>query len=294
MSRKPDRKSLGRGLSALLGDLEDTSDDATAPAQSTQLTAPIERLHPNPDQPRRDFREREMEELTSSIRERGIIQPIIVRPDPQIPGDYQIVAGERRWRAAQRAQLHEVPIILRRLDDQTVLEIAIIENVQRADLNPVEEALGYAQLIDRFSYTQEDLARIVGKSRSYIANTLRLLQLPGEVQDLLRNGALTAGHARALITATDPVALAQQTVARGLTVRQVEEMARRTPDTPRSGTRPPRQDKDADTRQIEGDLSAAIGMTCRITHLSAEGAGELTIQYRTLADLDRLLSKLVE
>lgn len=295
MSRKPERKSLGRGLSALLGDLGDdeTPEDAPTPDRGP-TSAPIDRLHPNPDQPRRDFRERELEELTTSVRERGVIQPIIVRPDPRHPGDYQIVAGERRWRAAQRAQLHDVPIVVRSLDDRAVLEIAIIENVQRADLNPVEEALGYGQLLDRFSYTQEELARIVGKSRSHIANTLRLLQLPAEVQAMLRSGTLTAGHARALITATDPIALANKAVGQGLTVRQVEELARRLPNIPRGKPQSRPAEKDADTRQIEGDLSAAIGMSVRIDHNGPDGAGTLTITYKNLDDLDRLLAKLAE
>jgi ParB family chromosome partitioning protein len=215
-----------------------------------------------------------------------------VRPDPNHSGDYQLVAGERRWRAAQRAQIHEIPVVIRDLDDRTVLEVAIIENVQRADLNPVEEATGYAQLVERFSYSQEGLAEIIGKSRSYVANTLRLLGLPEEVLGYLRAGRLTAGHARALIKAAEPVKLAEEAVRKGLTVRQVEELARRT--TQSSGTRRPRTgtpEKDADTRALEGDLSAALGMTVSIGH-AGDGSGELRIRYRTLDDLDRLCQRL--
>ncbi len=303
MTSKPERRGLGRGLSALLGDIGETTvpvGPAAAPAASaeparralTVATAPIERLHSNPDQPRRDFPEAELSELAESIRQRGIIQPVVVRPHPEREGHYQIVAGERRWRAAQRARLHELPIVVRELDDRAVLELAIIENVQRADLNPIEEAAGYAQLIERFSYTQEELAQIVGKSRPHVANALRLLGLPDQVQRMLRAGKLTAGHARALINAPDPVALAEQVVTRGLTVRQVEELARRVA-APRRKPRGHAPQKDADTRQLEGDLSAAIGMAVSIHHRPEDaGGGELRIRYRTLDELDRLCQML--
>jgi len=306
MSRKPERKGLGRGLSALLGDLDPepvaaTPEAAPAPdaapdsprAPRAQLTAPVETLHPNPDQPRRDFAERDLAELADSIRQRGIIQPVIVRRHPTRDGQYQIVAGERRWRAAQRAQLHDIPIVLRDLDDKAVLELAIIENVQRADLNAIEEAAGYAQLIERFGHTQEVMAGIVGKSRPHVANTLRLLSLPEQVQAMLRAGKLSAGHARALINAADPVALAEQAVARGLTVRQVEELARRAPPLRRKGRGKggPLQ-KDADTRVLEGDLSAAIGMPVSIEHRADGTGGELRVRYKSLDDLDRLCRQL--
>ena len=303
MAKRPERRNLGRGLSALLGEIEapvavDAADAPEAPAEQSakrpaETRLPLEKLRPNPDQPRRDFAEAELEELASSIRERGIIQPIVVRPDPLNPGDYQLVAGERRWRAAQRAQLHEIPAVVRDLDDRAVLEVAIIENVQRSDLNPIEEALGYAQLIEKFSHTQEELARIVGKSRPHVANLMRLLSLPEQVQRLVRQGKLTVGHARALINAADPVALAEQAVLKGLSVRQVEELARRIPR--RAAPRPPRMpEKDADTRVLEGDLSAAIGMKVQIAHGGADGSGELRISYRSLEDLDRLCQKLAE
>ena len=309
MSRIPERRGLGRGLSALLGEIGGeigggigeavapgagvAAPEGHIPPARPPATAPIERLHSNPDQPRRDFPELELNELAESIRQRGIIQPVVVRPDPARPGDYQIVAGERRWRAAQRARLHEIPIVVRELDDRAVLELAIIENVQRSDLNPIEEAGGYAQLIERFAYSQEKMSDIVGKSRSHVANTLRLLGLPEQVQQMLRSGKLSAGHARALINAPDPVALAEIAVLKGLTVRQVEELARRVAAPRRRGRGHggPKQ-KDADTRILEGDLSAAIGMAVSIEHHPTDGGGDLRIRYRSLDELDQLCRKL--
>ncbi len=312
MSRRPERRGLGRGLAALLGEVggdiggvaapvagapapEADAPEAQTPPAGPPATAPIERLHSNPNQPRRDFPEVELNELAASIRQRGIIQPIVVRPDPDHPGDYQIVAGERRWRAAQRARLHEIPIVVREIDDRTVLELAIIENVQRSDLNPIEEASGYAQLIERFTYTQEEMSEVVGKSRSHVANTLRLLGLPEQVQQMLRSGKLSAGHARALINAPDPVALAEIAVRKGLTVRQVEELARRiaAPRRRARGHGGPKH-KDADTRVLEGDLSAAIGMAVSIEHHPTDGGGDLRIRYRSLDELDRLCRKLTD
>jgi ParB family chromosome partitioning protein len=300
MSKKSERRGLGRGLSALLGDIEGdvgggAAPEAGATAARLPVSAPIERLHPNPDQPRRDFPEAELNELTASIRQRGIIQPVIVRPDPTRPGNFQIVAGERRWRAAQRAQLHDIPIVVRALDDRAVLELAIIENVQRSDLNPIEEAAGYAQLIERFGYTQEKMSEIVAKSRSHVANTMRLLGLPDQVQQMVRSGKLSAGHARALINSPDPVALAEQAVLRGLTVRQVEELARRVaaPRRKPGGHGGPKQ-KDADTRILEGDLSAAIGMAVLIEHHPNDGGGEIRIRYRSLDELDKLCRKFTD
>ncbi len=302
MSRPPERRGLGRGLAALLGEIggEVGGDSGGTPVPEGQTppprppaAVPIERLHSNPDQPRRDFPEVELNELAASIRQRGIIQPIVVRPDPGRPGDYQIVAGERRWRAAQRARVHQIPIVVREIDDRTVLELAIIENVQRSDLNPIEEANGYAQLIERFTYSQEEMSEIVGKSRSHVANTLRLLGLPEQVQQMVRSGKLSAGHARALINAADPVALAEIAVRKGLTVRQAEEMARRVaaPRRRPHGHGGATQ-KDADTRILEGDLSAAIGMAVSIEHHGTDGGGALRIRYRSLDELDRLCRKL--
>ena len=294
MARKPDRRPLGRGLSALLGDpgIGAAGSETAAPGAPSGI--PIDLIRPNPGQPRRRFADAELEELAGSIREHGVIQPLILRPDPGGSGTYQIVAGERRWRAAQQAGLHELPAIVRELDDRKILELAIIENVQRVDLDPVEEAHGYTQLVEAFGYTQEELARIVGKSRSHLANTMRLLALPEPVLDMLRAGALTAGHARALITAADPVGLAEQAVARGLSVRQVEELARKLPARDRAKAPRRAPEKDADTRVLEGDLSAAIGMRVQIEHLTPEGGGEVRIRYRDLDELDRLCRKLAE
>jgi len=302
MARKPEpKKGLGRGLSALLGDLEETEAGSAGGADETPgglpvATLPIDRIHPNPAQPRRRFDEAELDDLARSIAERGVIQPVIVRPHPDEPEAFQIVAGERRWRAAQRAQLHDLPVVIRTLDDRDVLELAIIENVQRADLNAIEEAAGYAQLIEKFSYTQDALAKAIGKSRSHLANTLRLLQLPDDVQAHVRDGRLTAGHARALVTAPNASELAKEAVAKGLTVRQVEQAARKPAAAPRAagGTAGASTAKDADTRLLEGDLSAAIGMRVEIRHVGADGAGELRITYRSLDDLDRLCQRLAD
>lgn len=292
--RKSDRRPLGRGLSALLGEPEPGAAGSEAGGVGTPAGIPIDLIRPNPGQPRQSFREADLQELAASIREHGIIQPVILRPDPQKDGSFQIVAGERRWRAAQQAGLHVLPAIVRELDDRKILEMAIIENVQRVDLDPVEEAHGYSQLVETFGYTQEELARIVGKSRSHLANTMRLLALPESVLNMLRAGTLTAGHARALITAADPVRLAEQAVARGLSVRQVEELARKLPAS--DGAKAPRRapEKDADTRVLEGDLTAAIGMRVQIEHVSPGGGGEVRIRYRDLDEFDRLCRKLSE
>ena len=282
------RRGLGRGLSALLGEADETAaGEAPRPGDGHDL--PIELIERNPGQPRRDFAEAELEELANSIRERGVLQPILVRPAPDQPGRYQIVAGERRWRAAQRAGLREIPAIVRELDDRLTLEIAIVENVQRMDLNAIEEALGYRDLIERFHRTQEDIARIVGKSRSHVANALRLLGLPEAVQQALRAGRLSAGHARALAAAPDPAALAQQVLDQGLNVREAEALARRA-QAPARPSRPASQAKDADTRALEDDLSEALGLGVDITH--HDGAGELRIRYASLEQLDDLCRRL--
>jgi ParB family transcriptional regulator, chromosome partitioning protein len=289
-----ERKGLGRGLSALLADIgPEGAATATAarpageaPAPVTRL--PIERLEPNPVQPRRTFDDAELDELTASIREKGVLQPLIVRPHPSREAAYEIVAGERRWRAAQRAQVHELPVVVRDFSDAEVLEVAIIENVQRADLNPLEEAQGYRQLMDRFGHTQEKLAEALGKSRSHIANLLRLLTLPEGVLELLRSGRLTAGHARALITAPDPVALAKEVVDRDLSVRETEALARRAAAVSPARPAPGAVTKDADTRALEQDLAAALGLPVTIQHKPGGRKGELRIRYRTLEELDGL------
>ena len=286
MDKKLERRGLGRGLSALMADVNlDAAQKDEARAKREHLL-PIERVFPNPKQPRRDFPETALEELAASIREKGIIQPLIVRERAEA-GTYEIVAGERRWRAAQRAQLHEVPALIRDLTDTEVLEIAIIENIQRADLNPVEEAAGYKQLMERFGHTQEKVAEALGKSRSYIANLLRLLTLPEEVLGWLREGTLSQGHARALITATDPVGLARRVLDKGLSVRETEALARTA-----SGAKRPRAtpvpEKDADTRVLEQDLSANLGMKVSIDHRPGAAGGAITIRYESLESLDDL------
>lgn len=278
------KKGLGRGLSALLDDAV----EASAPAAGAEglRTVPIHHVRPNPKQPRRVFRAEEMEDLTNSIREMGVLQPLLVRADPDRKDGWEIVAGERRWRAAQAAQLHEVPIIIREYSDSDMLEVAIIENVQRDDLNPIDEAEGYNQLIESFGHSQAALAKVIGKSRPYIANALRLLTLPSDVRSLLSEGRLTAGHARALITAEDPSTLARKVVAEGLTVRKTEELAR----TAARAAAPATADhptKDADTRVLESDLSASLGFKVAIGH-KANGSGSVTIQYKTLDELDNI------
>lgn len=289
--RKPERRGLGRGLSALMADVAPAVETGAAPPRA-ELTIPIEKISPNPDQPRRNFAEEALDDLANSIREKGVIQPLILRIDPGDRDAFQIVAGERRWRAAQRAQLHEVPAIVRDLDDTEVLEVAIIENIQRADLNPVEEAAGYRQLMERFGHTQEKLAEALGKSRSHIANMLRLLNLGAEPLALLRDGKITTGHARALLTATDPVALARRIVADGLSVRDTERFAKEPPKQPRGAkpNRPP--EKDADTRLLEKDLHAALGMRVTIDHEVGGDAGKVTIHYKTLEELDEVCRRL--
>ncbi len=290
MAKKTERKSLGRGLSALLADVnldEGNSVQAVAPLRSGDTDVPIDKVFANPDQPRRTFVEKDLEDLTASIAEKGVIQPLIVRPDPNNLGGYQIVAGERRWRAAQRAKLHSIPVLIRELTDTEVLELAIIENIQRADLNAMEEAMGYRQLMDKFGHTQEKMAEALGKSRSHIANLLRLLNLPLEVQEYLQNGQISAGHARALVPANDPVALAREIMSKGLSVRQAEALAK----AKKPGVKQKRQlkpAKDADTRAIENDLTAHLGVKVSIDHKAGGQSGELRIKYTDLEQLDGL------
>ena len=256
-------------------------------ARTPDTHLPIEKLHPNPDQPRRDFVMADLEDLAASIREKGIIQPLLVRRDPGRIGDYQIVAGERRWRAAQMANLHSVPVLIRDLDDGEVIEIAIIENIQRANLNAVEEAQGFRQLMDRFGHTQEKLSEVLGKSRSHIANLLRLLTLPDEVLGYLRDGKLTAGHARALVPADDPAKLARQIIGKGLSVRQAEKLAKpadhksKNPSKVKAG-------KDADTKALEDELARVLGMKTELSYNSANTLGVLSITFESLDQLDEL------
>ena len=284
------KRGLGRGLSALMADLDlDGPVEGGKPARD-RMMVPIEQITANPDQPRRHFDPAALQELADSLRQRGVLQPLIVRRHPRDEGLYQIVAGERRWRAAQMAQLHELPVIVRELTDTEVLEVAIIENIQRADLNAIEEAASFRQLMDRFGHTQEKLAEALNKSRSHIANLLRLLTLPDQIQDYVKDGKLTAGHARALITADNPAALARRVIDNGLSVRETEDLVRKQakPSMDRGDARKSRRpDKDADTRALEADLSAQLKMPVVIDH-AADGGGTVAISYRSLEDLDRL------
>lgn len=289
MEKKPERRALGRGLSALMADvrLDPASGSAEAGPRPDLLVA-IDRLVANPDQPRRHFDTAALDELAESIRQKGVIQPLIVRPT-QDKEKYEIVAGERRWRASQLAQLHEIPVLIREFSDTEVLEVAIIENVQRADLSALEEALAYRQLMDRFGHTQEKIAEALSRSRSHIANTLRLLSLPEDVQNMIAAGTLTAGHARALITATNPVELALRVVGKGLSVRETEDLVRKSavPTAARRRTAA-RGEKDADTRAIEADVAAGLGMPVSIQHEPGGDRGRLTITYYSLEELDLL------
>lgn len=283
------KRGLGRGLSALMSDVAETEAVVSAGPAAAERELPIEQISPNPDQPRKRFADEDLDDLTASIKEKGIIQPLIVRE--LAPQNYEIVAGERRWRAAQRAQLHAVPVVVREFTDIEVLEVAIVENIQRADLNPVEEAAGYRQLMDRFGHTQEKMAEALGKSRSHIANLLRLLNLPDPVLDMLRTGSLSAGHARALVPASDPLKLAQQIVKGGLSVRAAEALVKKeqsegaTVDETSKSQSPA---KDADTKALEGDLSAALGMKVVLNHKSGSETGQMTLHYKNLDELDEL------
>jgi ParB family chromosome partitioning protein len=288
------QRGLGRGLSALLGEnVAETTPVAGAPPMGVQ-TAPIESLKPNPDQPRKIFTQDDLDELTASIRDKGILQPILVRTQPGHDGMWQIIAGERRWRAAQAARLTEVPIVVREMDDVEVFEVAIIENVQRADLNPLEEADAYRMLMERFGRTQDAVAGVVGKSRSHVANTLRLLQLPEEVLWYVRNGKLSAGHARALITAPNPGELADQAHKEGLNVRQTEALARRAAEGPKPVAAKPASasgEGSADVAALEQDLADALGLKVKLADKG--GKGEITIRYGSLEQLDDLCRRLM-
>ena len=289
---KSERRGLGRGLSALMADVDQTEKTEDAPvARKAESHIPIDQIAPNPDQPRRTFTEDALADLTASIREKGIIQPLILRRAPTGKG-YEIVAGERRWRAAQRAQLHEVPALVRELNDTEVLELAIIENIQRDDLNAVEEASGYRQLMDRFGHTQEQMATALGKSRSHIANLLRLLNLPADVLEFVRDGRLSAGHARALVTAEHPSALARIVIQKGLSVRQTEKLTKTPNKAKEDAARSVPSGADADTKALEKDLSAALGMKVQIDHKEGTEAGSLVVRYASLEDLDEVCRRL--
>ena len=285
---------LGRGLSALLGNEaveipKTNASDGNGTAGQGFSLMPIEFLVQSPLQPRRVFAQDDIDALAKSIKERGILQPILVRSNPLNADEYEIIAGERRWRAAQIAQLHEVPVIIKELNDEEVLEVALIENIQRADLNALEEALGYRRLIDDFDHTQDSLATALGKSRSHIANTLRLLVLPDGVKKLLANGAISAGHARALIGAVNPKGVADEIVKRGLNVRQVERMVRAAKDEPQTSA-PKSKEKDSNTLALERSLSDVLGLNVEIDFNGS--GGKVSVKYKTLDQLDDIIRRL--
>jgi ParB family chromosome partitioning protein len=287
MNDKPTR--LGRGLAALIGDMASV-EGARVTESGGVKRLPVEFIIANRSNPRRTFDPEQLEELTNSIREKGVMSPLLVRPSED-PNIFELIAGERRWRAAQRAGLHDVPVIVRDVDDKEALELAIIENVQRADLNPLEEALGYGELIEKFDYTQQDLAQVIGKSRSHVANTLRLLRLPEDVRGMVASGTLTAGHARTLITSEDPAGLARQIVDGGLSVREAEALSqqRNVAGTKPSAV-PSAGPRDADTVALERRLSDALGLSVSLAH--SERGGKLEIRYKTLEQLDGICLKL--
>jgi ParB family chromosome partitioning protein len=302
MTSTDKNRRLGRGLSALLGEVETEDYAATdadaAPARPAARDGvrnlPIELIRPNPDQPRKTITESELEALSESIAEKGVVQPILVRPLKGEDEAYEIVAGERRWRAAQKARLHEIPALVRELTDKETLEIGIVENVQRSDLNPVEEAHAYRQLIDKFGHTQDDVARAVSKSRSHVANMVRLLALPQAVLTSLASGDISTGHARAIASAPDPEALVEIIVSKGLSVREAERLAREA----QSGGAPDKKtakasasaDKDADTRALEADIATRLGLSVDIRH--GNKGGEIRVQYKTLEQLDDVCRRL--
>jgi len=288
MNDDSSRRRLGRGLAALIGEMDQPL-QGTGPVApvNADRRIPIEFVARNPRNPRRSFDEAELQDLASSIRQHGIVQPVVVRTIAD--ERYEIIAGERRWRAAQLAGFTDIPVIVRDVDDRTALEIAIVENVQRSDLNPLEEALGYDQLIAEHGYTQNDLGEIIGKSRSHVANSLRLLKLPEPVRDMLSSGTLSAGHARALIPTSDPVGLARSIVAKGMSVRDAERLAQndiRAQNDPNYGKPSHKEEKDADTLALERTLSDSLGLDVTVNHKAT--GGQLRISYKTLDQLEEI------
>ncbi len=292
MAAEPKRR-LGRGLDALLGAYPTAEPELRVAAEGGRRTLPIDLIDRNPRNPRRDFRDADLDELVASLKSHGIVQPIVVRPAPVGNGRFEIIAGERRWRAAQRAGLHDVPVTILEVSDREALELAIVENVQRSDLNPIEEARGYQALIEEFEYTQAELGDTIGKSRVHVTNTLRLLKLPGPVLKMLEEGTLSAGHGRALVNASDPESLAKEIVAKGLSVREAERLAQAlavdTALRPKAERKAPT--KSADVMALEKELSGLLGMKVDL-HDEGEGRGVVTITYRTLEQLDHLCRKI--
>ena len=283
MDLKINKKGLGRGLSSLMGEV---SDEQTESLSSTETKIPISKLRPSPIQPRRIFEKASIAELADSIKSKGLVQPILVRPSKSNPGDYEIIAGERRWRAAQVAQLHEISAVIRNLDDVESLEIAIIENVQRADLSPIEEAAGYKKLMQNYGHTQEALSEIVGKSRSHVANIIRLLSLPHSIQDMISQGSISSGHARAIMNSAFPEQLAEKIINENLSVRQTEALVKsKKPIVKKLKL------KDPDTLDLEKKLSEKLGLDVLINHTHKRG-GSIKIKYRSLDQLELVTSKL--
>lgn len=289
MNDENSKRRLGRGLAALIGEMDQlpAADIGAGSVVNSDRMVPIEFVGRNPRNPRRYFDESELQDLASSIRQHGIVQPVVVRT--MADSRYEIIAGERRWRAAQLAGLIDIPVIIRDVDDRTALEIAIVENVQRSDLNPLEEAMGYELLIADHGYTQNDLGEIIGKSRSHVANSLRLLKLPEPVRDMLAAGSLSAGHARALIPTSDPIALAKAVVAKGMSVRDAERLAQndiKAQGDPSQGQTARKDDKDADTLALERTLSDVLGLDVTVNHKGS--GGHLRIAYKTLEQLEEI------
>jgi ParB family transcriptional regulator, chromosome partitioning protein len=288
------RRQLGRGLSALLGDTrtEAATGEAAAAQRGVKLV-PVGQIHAGRAQPRKHFDDDEMAELIASVRTQGLLQPVLLRRDPVDPARFELVAGERRWRAAQAAQLHEIPALVKDLNDREALEAALVENLQRQDLSALEEASAYQRLVDEFGHTQEKIAEALGKSRPHVANTIRLLELPDEVKAWLNEGKLTPGHARLLVAAEDPIGLAQKIVNLGLTVRQAEKLVAEARATPKKKKLAKRgAGKDADTRALERQLTETLGLRVNIAHKPGSQKGSLTIEYDSLDQLDNFLALL--
>ena len=290
MSSNVQKNRLGRGIASLIGDAS-AQDTKALPLEGEQRVVPIEEVRPSPLNPRKDFTDQDLEDLANSIRTKGLVQPLIVRPSGTLESGYEIVAGERRWRAAQRAEIASVPVIVRDLTDRQLLEIAIIENVQRADLNAVEEALGYQELMERFSYTQDELSNVIGKSRSHVANMLRLLKLPEGIQAYVRSGDISAGHARTLVGVAQAEEIVKEIIAKGLSVRDVEALVQAR--LRGAGSKNSAREKDADTKAFEKELTDALGLKVAVKLGSGEN-GELRIRYTNFEQLDEIRNRLLK
>ena len=291
MSANPQKNRLGRGIASLIGDVA-PSEATPLPAEGEHRVVPIEQVRPSHLNPRKDFVDEDLDDLANSIRTKGLVQPLIVRPSNGLEGGFEIVAGERRWRASQKAELSEIPVVVRDLTDRQLLEIAIIENVQRADLNAVEEALGYQELVDRFSYTQDELSSVIGKSRSHVANMLRLLKLPEDIQAYVRNGDISAGHARCLVGVENAADFVKEIISKGLSVRDVEALVQ-TGLQGSAGKAKKGREKDADTKAFEKELTDSLGLKVQVKLGSGEN-GELRIRYTNFEQLDEIRNRLLK